>query len=98
MRDTKIGKISKQWGGAGREFFTDLDYFGIKFPMTLGVYGKMGLLGACMLIVSGTIFKNYSRVSKKTLKIKKENLISGRSMLLEMIQFNTMNNLTAIST
>lgn len=52
MRGTKIGKISKQWGGLGREFFTDLDYFGVKFPMILDVYGKMALLGACMLIVN----------------------------------------------
>lgn len=50
-RGTQIGKISKQWSGLAREFFTDADYFGIKFPTDSDVYTKATLLGACMLIV-----------------------------------------------
>lgn len=58
LNGTKIGKISKKWAGVGREFFTDLDYFGIKFPMILDVYGKVALLAACMLIVSKKSSRN----------------------------------------
>lgn len=51
LRGIKIGKIAKQWAGLDREFFTDLDYFGIQFPQHLDVNTKATLLGACMLIV-----------------------------------------------
>lgn len=49
---TQVGKITKQWSGLAREFFTDADYFGISFPMDLDVRMKAVMLGACMLIVS----------------------------------------------
>lgn len=49
---TRVGKISKQWSGMAREFFTDVDYFGVSFPMHLDVYTKATLLAACMLIVN----------------------------------------------
>ncbi|XP_068626328.1 phospholipid scramblase 2 isoform X1 [Battus philenor] len=48
--ETKVGKITKQWSGLAREFFTDSDYFGITFPMDLDVRIKAVLLGACFLI------------------------------------------------
>lgn len=52
MNGTRIGKISKQWSGLAREFFTDADYFGMRFPIDLDVYMKATLLGALMLIVN----------------------------------------------
>jgi len=48
--DQKIGKISKQWSGLGKEVFTDADNFGINFPMDLDVKVKATLLGATFLI------------------------------------------------
>ncbi|XP_077998873.1 phospholipid scramblase 2-like [Glandiceps talaboti] len=47
---TPIGKITKQWGGLGREMFTDADMFGITFPMDLDVKVKATLLAACFLV------------------------------------------------
>lgn len=49
---SKIGKISKQWTGLLREAFTDVDNFGIQFPMDLDVKMKAVMIGACFLIVS----------------------------------------------
>nr|CAH7766301.1 unnamed protein product [Callosobruchus chinensis] len=46
----QVGKISKQWSGMIREYFTDTDYFGISFPMDLDVRMKAVMLGACFLI------------------------------------------------
>lgn len=46
----KVGKISKEWAGLAREFFTDADKFGISFPMDLDVKMKAVMLGACFLI------------------------------------------------
>lgn len=51
MNGTEVGRISKQWSGLTREFFTTADYFGINFPMDLDVRMKAVMLGACMLIV-----------------------------------------------
>lgn len=51
MDDTHIGKISKEWGGLMREWFTDADNFGIEFPNCVDVPTKTLLLGACILIV-----------------------------------------------
>lgn len=47
-----VGKISKQWSGLVREMFTDVDNFGIQFPLDLDVKMKAVMLGACFLIVS----------------------------------------------
>ncbi|TKC35456.1 hypothetical protein EI555_013562 [Monodon monoceros] len=47
-----VGKISKQWTGLVRELFTDVDNFGIQFPLDLDVKMKAVMLGACFLIVS----------------------------------------------
>ena len=33
----KVGKITKQWSGFGREMFTDSDNFGVTFPIDLDV-------------------------------------------------------------
>ena len=52
-----IGKISKQWSGLIKEFFTDTDNFGIQFPMDLDVKIKAVLLGALFLIVSLFVLK-----------------------------------------
>lgn len=51
MEGTQVGRISKQWSGLTREFFTTADYFGISFPMDLDVRMKAVMLGAVMLIV-----------------------------------------------
>ncbi|KAM9088861.1 phospholipid scramblase 2 isoform X4 [Balaenoptera acutorostrata] len=45
-----VGKISKQWTGFVRELFTDVDNFGIQFPLDLDVKMKAVMLGACFLI------------------------------------------------
>ncbi|KAJ8384389.1 hypothetical protein AAFF_G00205220 [Aldrovandia affinis] len=45
-----IGRISKQWSGLLKEVFTDVDNFGIQFPMDLDVKMKAVLVGACFLI------------------------------------------------
>ncbi|KAM4695260.1 phospholipid scramblase 1-like [Discoglossus pictus] len=45
-----VGKISKQWSGAAKEFFSDADNFGIQFPMDLDVKMKAVMMGACFLI------------------------------------------------
>lgn len=47
-----VGRISKQWTGVLKEFFTDTDNFGITFPMDLDVKMKAVMIGACFLIVS----------------------------------------------
>ena len=49
-RAVEVGRISKKWAGASREFFTDADNFGLNFPVDLDVRVKAVLLGACMLI------------------------------------------------
>lgn len=49
---TKVGKISKQWTGLVKEYFTDADNFGVSFPMDLDVRMKAVTLAACFLIVS----------------------------------------------
>lgn len=46
----QIGKISKQWSGITKEWFTNADNFGIQFPMDLDVKVKGTLLGALFLI------------------------------------------------
>ena len=53
-KETKMGKITKQWSGLAREMFTDADYFGITFPLDLDVNIKAVLLAATFLIVSLT--------------------------------------------
>ncbi|XP_065889151.1 phospholipid scramblase 2-like [Dysidea avara] len=45
-----VGKISKQWSGLAKEYFTDADNFGIQFPVDLDVKMKAVMLGACFLI------------------------------------------------
>lgn len=47
-----VGRISKQWTGFLKEAFTDVDNFGITFPMDLDVKMKAVMIGACFLIVS----------------------------------------------
>ncbi|XP_040595964.1 phospholipid scramblase 1 isoform X1 [Mesocricetus auratus] len=45
-----IGRISKHWSGFLKEILTDVDSFGIQFPMDLDVKMKAVMLGACFLI------------------------------------------------
>ncbi|XP_040090295.1 phospholipid scramblase 2 [Oryx dammah] len=45
-----VGKISKHWSGLIKELFTDVDNFGIQFPLDLDVKMKAVMLGACFLI------------------------------------------------
>ena len=40
----EVGKISKQWGGLMKEFFTNMDIFGIQFPADMEVQWKAVLL------------------------------------------------------
>ncbi|CAG7720111.1 unnamed protein product [Allacma fusca] len=47
---SEVGRISKQWSGIAREFFTDADNFGLSFPIDLDVKMKAVMIGACMLI------------------------------------------------
>ncbi|KAH9392266.1 hypothetical protein TYRP_005339 [Tyrophagus putrescentiae] len=49
-RETKVGKITKQWSGFTREAFTDADLFGVTFPLDLDVQVKATLLAATFLI------------------------------------------------
>uniref|UniRef100_A0A8C5ME76 Phospholipid scramblase n=1 Tax=Leptobrachium leishanense TaxID=445787 RepID=A0A8C5ME76_9ANUR len=49
--ETSVGRISKQWTGLVKEYFTDADNFGVQFPMDLDVKLKAVVLGACFLIV-----------------------------------------------
>ena len=46
----EVGRISKQWSGLAKEYFTDADNFGIVFPAGANAKMKATLLGACMLI------------------------------------------------
>jgi len=46
----QVGKISKQWSGMVREYFTAADNFGITFPMDLDVKMKACMVGALFLI------------------------------------------------
>lgn len=86
LRDTKIGKISKHWSGLAREFFTDLDYFGIKFPMELDVNTKAMLLGALMLIVN--ILQTNLSIHSFEINSKLFFLFSGCHLLFK-IKFNS---------
>ncbi|KAK2160517.1 hypothetical protein LSH36_131g00044 [Paralvinella palmiformis] len=45
-----IGKVSKQWTGTAREFFTDSDNFSCTFPLDMTVNGKACILAAAFLI------------------------------------------------
>uniref|UniRef100_A0A8C6YG37 Phospholipid scramblase n=1 Tax=Naja naja TaxID=35670 RepID=A0A8C6YG37_NAJNA len=47
---TRVGKISKKWGGVLQEFFTDVDFLGISFPLDLDVKMKAVMLGAGFLL------------------------------------------------
>lgn len=46
----EVGRISKEWSGLLKEAFTDMDNFGITFPMDLDVRCKATLIGAAFLI------------------------------------------------
>ncbi|XP_038076562.1 phospholipid scramblase 2-like isoform X2 [Patiria miniata] len=46
----EVGKISKQWSGLVKEYFTKADNFGISFPMDFDVKMKATMLGAVFLI------------------------------------------------
>lgn len=46
----EVGKISKQWSGFVKEYFTQADNFGISFPMDLDVKLKAVMIGAVFLI------------------------------------------------
>ncbi|CAI8044503.1 Phospholipid scramblase 2 [Geodia barretti] len=48
--EQQVGKISKQWSGLAKEYFTDADNFGIQFPMDLDVKMKAVMIGAVFLI------------------------------------------------
>ena len=46
----EVGKVSKKWGGAAKEIFTDADTFGITFSNHLDTKTKAILLGTAILI------------------------------------------------
>lgn len=46
----EVGKISKQWSGWMRELFTDVDNFGVTFPLDLNIKMKAVMIGAVFLI------------------------------------------------
>lgn len=45
-----LGRITKQWSGLGKEFFTDATNFSVTFPKDLDVKMKGTLLGATFLV------------------------------------------------
>lgn len=47
---SKVGQISKQWGGFVQEYTTNADNFGISFQPDLDAKVKAVLMGACFLI------------------------------------------------
>jgi len=47
---TEVGKVTKEFGGAIREMFTDADNFALLFPMDLDVRMKATLLGAVFMV------------------------------------------------
>ncbi|XP_077863565.1 phospholipid scramblase 1-like [Saccoglossus kowalevskii] len=49
-KSATIGKISKQWAGVVRDFFTDADNFGVFFPRDMDINMKATLIGATFLI------------------------------------------------
>lgn len=46
----EIGKITKQWSGLIKEYFTNADTFGVSFPLDMDVHVKAALIAATMLI------------------------------------------------
>ncbi|XP_064614980.1 phospholipid scramblase 1-like [Liolophura sinensis] len=63
---SRVGRITKQWSGLGKEYFTDADNFGISFPMDLDVNMKAVMLGAVFLI--DFMFFEVGPKSKKKIK------------------------------
>jgi hypothetical protein len=49
-KESKIGSITKVWGGLGTEFFTDADKFAVTFPNDATAEGKLRLLGSLFLL------------------------------------------------
>ncbi|XP_077536245.1 phospholipid scramblase 2-like [Haemaphysalis longicornis] len=50
LNGVAVGTITKKWSGLIKEYFTDIDNFGISFPMDLDVNMKATLLATTMLI------------------------------------------------
>lgn len=46
----EVGEIVKKWSGIGKEIFTDVDNFSVKFPTGVNIEEKVLLLGAVFLI------------------------------------------------
>ncbi|KAH9375975.1 hypothetical protein HPB48_016568 [Haemaphysalis longicornis] len=55
LNGVAVGTITKKWSGLIKEYFTDIDNFGISFPMDLDVNMKATLLATTMLIVSSSL-------------------------------------------
>ncbi|XP_077512427.1 phospholipid scramblase 1-like [Amblyomma americanum] len=45
-----IGKITKQFSGVVKEFFTNADVFGVTFPLDMDVHLKAALIASTMLV------------------------------------------------
>ena len=54
--EQEVGKISKQWTGLVKELYTDVDNFGVSFPMDMDVKMKATLMGAVFLLVGVRLF------------------------------------------
>ncbi|XP_077536269.1 phospholipid scramblase 2-like [Haemaphysalis longicornis] len=52
LNGVAVGTITKKWSGLVKEYFTDIDNFGVSFPMDLDVNMKATLLATTMLIVT----------------------------------------------
>lgn len=50
MNGVTIGRITKEWGGLVKEYFTDADTFNVAFPLDLDVRMKAALVASAMLI------------------------------------------------
>lgn len=47
-----VGRITKHCAGLMKEVLTDVENFGVEFPINLDVKIKAVMIGACFLIVS----------------------------------------------
>jgi hypothetical protein len=58
LRDVEVGRISKEWGGALRELFTDADTFGVEFTDASLPLEIRKLLLVATFLIDFTCFEN----------------------------------------
>ena len=50
LDSNQIGRVSKNWSGFAKEFFTDAENFTVAFPRDLDAKVKATILGASLLV------------------------------------------------